>query len=133
MVFHSIIAKPGDTDCLNGEGANAGDEYDALSRLTGFGETGGAIIGSVCETDYANQLKDIGQSVKDLQNSIKLQCNPFDADSDGTPDVQVYYRLDSNANYVLYNGTRSFNNDRVIFDDLLPPGDYKVDYQCRIN
>ena len=133
MVFHSIITRPGDSTCLSGEGAAYGDEYDALSRLTGFGQPGGAIIGSVCNQDYTSQLRDIGQSVKDLRNSIQLQCAPFDSDNNGTPDVTVYYRADSGSAYQVYNGARSFNNNRVIFTDLLPPGDYRVDYQCRIN
>lgn len=133
MVFHSIIARPGDTACLNGEGAYAGNTYDALSRLTGYGQPGGAIIGSVCATDYTAQLANIGQSVKDLQNSITLDCPPHDANKDGTPEVTISYRADAGQAYVPYNAPRSYSGARVIFVDLLPPGDYKADYKCKIN
>lgn len=133
MVFHSIITRPGDSACLNGEGASYGNTYDELSRLTGYGEPGGAIIGSVCNEDYTGQLSDIGQSVKDLQNSIKLECAPFDINKDGQPDLSISSRADANSNYSTYNAPYTLNNDRVIFDDLLPPGDYKVDYNCKIN
>ncbi len=133
MVFHSIISRPGDQDCANGEGYNVGHTYDELSRLTGYGQLGGAIIGSVCEADYTSQLADIGQSVKDLQNSINLDCNPFDSNSDGSPDVSIVYRADAGSQYQSYNAPYQVQNQKLIFDDLLPPGDYKVDYQCRIN
>jgi hypothetical protein len=133
MVFHSIITRPGDSACLSGEGAYYGNTYDALSRLTGYGDQEGAIIGSVCNQDYTAQLADIGQSVKDLQNSIQLQCAPFDANGDGTPEVSISYRADMNQAYSPYQASHTYSNDRVIFQDLLPPGDYKVDYRCKIN
>jgi hypothetical protein len=133
MVFHSIITRPGDSVCLSGEGFNYGNVYDQLSRLTGYGELGGAIIGSVCEQDYTTQLADIGQSVRDLQNSIELDCMPFDADKDGTPEVMISYRADANQAYAPYTATNLIQGQRVVFDALLPPGDYKVDYQCKIN
>ncbi len=131
--FHSIITRPGDSTCLSGHGASYGNTYDELSRLLGFGDTGGSIIGSVCNQDYTSQLADIGQSVKDLQNSIKLACVPHDADMDGTPELTVTYRADAGQAYAPYNAPRSYSNDRVVFQDLLPPGDYKVDYKCKIN
>lgn len=133
MVFHSIISRPGDQACLDGEGEYAGDVYDALSRLTGYGEVGGAIIGSVCAPNYTNQLADIGQSVKDMQNSIKLDCSPHDQNNDGTPEVVISYRANSSAAYTVFSATRNFNGDMITFPALLPIGDYKVDYKCRIN
>lgn len=133
MVFHSIIARPGDTDCLNGEGAVAGNIYDELSRLTGFGQVGGAIIGSVCEADYTSQLEDIGQSVKDMRNSLKLDCNPYDANNDGQPDLTISYRANSSGAYTTYTAVRQIQGSTVTFTELLPPGEYKADYQCRIN
>ncbi|MCJ8276682.1 MAG: hypothetical protein HRT44_09775 [Bdellovibrionales bacterium] len=133
MVFHSIIARPGDADCLSDNEHYAGDVYDELSRLTGSGEVGGAIIGSVCENDYTSQLEDIGQSVKDNRNSIKLDCNPFDSNGDGQPDLTISYRADAGSNYQVYSAARQINGDTVTFTDLLPPGDYKADYQCRVN
>ncbi len=133
MVFHSIITRPGDSTCLADEGYNYGDIYDELSRLTGYGELGGAIIGSVCNQDYTSQLSDIGQSVKDLQNSIKLECEPHDANLDGLPEVVVQYRPDGNGTFAPYTAEMQVQGDRVIYDDLLPPGEYKADYQCKIN
>ena len=133
MVWHSIIYRPGDLNCKNNGGANEGHSYDELSRLTGFGEVGGAIIGDVCNSNYTNQLQDIGQSVKDLQNSIKLDCSPFDSNGDRTPDVTVESRADVSETYQLYNADRQFQGDRIIFTELLPPGDYKVDYKCGVN
>ncbi len=133
MVFHSIIARPGDAACLQGEGAAAGDVYDELSRLTGFGEVGGAIIGSVCNADYTSQLADIGQSVKDLRNSIRLECPPYDANKDGQPDLVISYRANSTSAFAVYSATRQIQGDLVSFPNLLPPGEYKADYQCQIN
>ncbi len=131
LVWHSIIYRPGDSGCTTG--AYEGDEYDELSRLTGYGEVGGAIIGDVCSLDYTSQLADIGQSVKDLTNSIKLKCAPYDLDKDGTPEVIIYHRNDANSAYTMYNAPHIYSGDRVVFDDLLPAGDYKVDYRCKIN
>ncbi len=133
MVFHSIIVRPGDSACLQGEGAFYGNTYDQLSRLTGFGQTGGAIIGSVCNADYTSQLRDIGQSVKDLKNSIRLECPPYDANGDGRPDVVVSYRATPTAAYTIYTAPHQVQGDLVTFTDLLPKGDFKADYQCRIN
>ncbi|MFN9065653.1 MAG: hypothetical protein ACK5V3_00375, partial [Bdellovibrionales bacterium] len=58
--FHSIITKPGDTACYNGEGATYGHRYKRISDLTG------GVIGSVCESDYAAQVQGIATSIRDL-------------------------------------------------------------------
>lgn len=133
LVFHSIITQPGDKQCHNGHGAHYGNLYDELSRLTGHGELGGAIIGSVCEQDYTAQLADIGQSVKDLTNSIELECPAVDTNNDGTPEVEVLYKAAKSSSYSSYTALHIIEKDRIVFNDLLPPGDYKVNYKCISN
>lgn len=131
--WHSIIARPGDSVCLNGEGANYGNEYDALSRLLGHGQVGGSIIGSVCDTDYTNQLRNIGQNVAALANSLRLDCAPYDGDKDGQPDLVIEYRATPADPYTVYTAPRTIVGSTVSFSTTLPAGEYRADYRCKIN
>ena len=122
---------PGDQNCLGSQSfAHEGDVYAELSRLTGFGQVGGAVIGSVCDNDYTSQLADIGQSVKDRKNSIALDCEPADIDNDGTPDVEIHFRENSSSAFSLFSASRSYQGTQVVFNDLLPPGEYQANYKC---
>ena len=136
LTWHSIIARPGDTGCLGSQPGGphyAGVVYSELSNLTGFGQPGGAIIGSVCENDYTSQLADIGQSVKDMQKTITLECEPVDTDNDSVVDIEVGYKPQGAANYQPYAGANTVQGVKLVFDDFLPPGDFKVDYSCVAN
>ncbi|MCB0377350.1 MAG: hypothetical protein KDD33_02570 [Bdellovibrionales bacterium] len=134
FTWHSIIVRPGDNNCrLDNQGGAPqyyGVKYDELSRLTGFGQAGGAIIGSVCERDYTTQLADIGQSVKDMQKTISLECAPVDEDGDGQVEISVRFAELGSSSFQAYSGSFQLQGLKLVFDDLLPPGDYRVNYSC---
>lgn len=90
--INSIVVKSNDRACLGINGNEAyGTVYESASSSTG------GIIGSVCEADYASQLKLIGQTSAGLVNSITLACQPVDANGDGTIDLEI---RDPNGNVV---------------------------------
>lgn len=72
---NSIVVKSGDTTCLavqDGQGTKAhhGKNYEALSSITGGG------IGSICDTDYYNNLNFFNTVINDSLASMPLECNP---------------------------------------------------------
>lgn len=72
---NSIVVKSGDTTCLaaqDGQGTKAhyGKNYEALSSITGGG------IGSICDTDYYNNLNFFNTVINDSLDSMPLECNP---------------------------------------------------------
>lgn len=115
MSFHSIIARPGDKACLNGEGAVAGFRYEQISKLTG------GVIGDVCATDYAAQVQGIAEGVKKTLKSLSLTCAPV---IDQTKSLLVL------KDGQVYNGTRQIQGLNLVFDNMLPAGNYEVYYSC---
>lgn len=115
MSFHSIIARPGDTACLGGEGYSAGFRYEQMSKLTG------GVIGDVCASDYAAQVQGIAEGVRKTLKTISLSCAPV---IDALHSVQVL------KDGQVYNGTRTLTGQNLVFDDLLPGGNYEVYYSC---
>lgn len=74
---NSIIVKPNDTACLStqdaqGTKAHYGRKYEELSKITGGG------IGSICDTDYYNNLNFFNEVINDSIASLALECNPVD-------------------------------------------------------
>jgi hypothetical protein len=72
---NSIIVKPTDTACLatqdaQGTKAHYGRKYEELSKITGGG------IGSICDTDYYNNLNFFNEVINDSLESMPLECNP---------------------------------------------------------
>lgn len=72
---NSIIVKPTDTTCLSaqdGQGTKAhfGRKYEELSKITGGG------IGSICDSDYNNNLNYFNDVINDSLDSMPLECNP---------------------------------------------------------
>lgn len=119
--FHSIIVKPGDTVCRsksNNEGY--GTTYANLSNATG------GVIGTVCSTDYAGQLAEIGQATVDLINSVTLDCAPMDKTGDNVPDIQVMTADGSTPPSYTVQG------NKVQFSMALPPGNNVISYTCII-
>lgn len=112
--FHSIITRPGDQQCLGGNGASYGHRYKTISDLTG------GLVGSVCEFDYASQLTGIGQSIRASQRSVNLACSPV-----ARPLVS--------RNGVPFVADFSVSGTRVEFAQDLPAGRYEFDYQCLEN
>ena len=121
FVYHSIITKPEDKVCLTTNGASYGVKYAELSKLTGSGTVGGAIIGSVCENDYSSQLTGIADSIQELNKVILLQCAPI-----GNPASSVLVKLNGSN----YAGSYEVQGTRMIFDSHLPAGNYELSYQC---
>jgi hypothetical protein len=119
FAFHSIITRPGDVACKNTNGAVYGTIYKKLSELTGFGATGGALIGDVCASDYAAQLAGIGSSIKEMVNIIELSCQPYGSSS-------IYVDLNGAA----YNGSYQVEGKKLVFDQPLEVGKFSVKYWC---
>lgn len=111
--FHSIITRPGDTQCRNTHGYAYGDRYKIMSELTG------GIIGSVCESDYAGQIAGIAQGVRDLLKTLTLQCAPLAA-------FPVTVKKDG----VVVTAPFRIDGVNLKFDEELEPGAYQVDYRC---
>lgn len=115
MSFHSIIARPGDKACLGGEGYSAGFRYEQISKLTG------GVIGDVCATDYAAQVQGIAEGVRNTLKSFTLTCAPV---IDSMRSLLVL------KDGQVYNGTRYIQGLNVVFDQMLPEGNYEVYYSC---
>lgn len=72
---NSIIVKPSDTACLatqdaQGTKAHYGRKYEELSKISGGG------VGSICDTDYYNNLNFFNEVINDALESMPLECNP---------------------------------------------------------
>jgi hypothetical protein len=121
FAFHSIINKSGDVQCKNTYGNTYGATYEKMSKLTGAGMVGGAIIGSVCEADYGSQLKGIGDSVQAMQKVIDLQCAPL-----GDASSSVVIQLNGSN----YTAPYQVTGTRMMFQSNLPVGHYVLQYTC---
>ncbi len=130
ITWHSIVTMSGDQACKNAGYSYYGVNYEELSRLTGHGQPGGAIIGSVCANDYTSQLQDIGQSVQDMQKTFSLGCAPLDTDADGNPEMAVEYMPMGGSTYSAYSQSFTIQGQKIIFDDFLPPGNFRFNFQC---
>lgn len=119
--FHSIITIPGDDECRRTQGAAFGVIYEKMSRITGLGTVGGAIVGSVCASDYGAQLSGIGDSVRQMNKAMTLQCEPV-----GPSNSSVVVR---------YNGANFTDpyeviGTKLVFQRNLPLGRYTLTYRC---
>ena len=111
--WHSIITRPGDKSCLDGEGYSYGERYHQLSVLTG------GLIGSVCESDYAGQLMGIANGIRQLVKTMTLSCPPLS-------QFPIVITKDGHP----FGGVYTLAGVNLRFDAELPPGNYQVDYQC---
>ncbi len=123
FVFHSIVWRPG-TVCSTG--AFEGNTYKQLTNLTG------GILGDVCASSYANQLSDIGTSVRNLVKSVQLNCTPFDGDFNGQVDLAMYYIMPNQTKVLMTMATHPYTlNDKLVtFTNPLPEGSYEFNYNC---
>lgn len=113
--FHSIIARPGDTKCLSGEGATAGFRLEQMSKLTG------GMVGDVCALDYAEQMKGIADGVRKTLKTLTLSCEPV---------VDSYRNIIILKDGLAYTGTYVKSGVNLTFNDMLPSGNYEVLYTC---
>ena len=88
------------------------------------------VIGSVCEADYTKMLSNIGDRVRDLQKTVALECSPADRDSDGSPEVNVYFRANASSQFTLYPDTFVVDGAKLTFKELLKIGEYRFEYGC---
>lgn len=77
LTAFALVVEPGDVNCLNQQrqfSANSfyGTNAALLAHLTG------GVTGSVCDTNYSNSLKKIGERVLNLVSSITLAKLPVD-------------------------------------------------------
>lgn len=113
FTWHSIITRPGDTQCKSTYGATYGQRYADFSTLTG------GLIGSVCEADYGNQVSDIANGIRNMLKTLTLQCKPLaqfpiEVFKDGQP----------------YAGNFTVSGINLNFSSELQPGSYEVEYRC---
>ncbi len=113
FTWHSIITKPGDTNCKSTYGATYGARYAQFSTLTG------GIIGSVCESDYAAQVSGIATGIRNMLKTLTLECqamsqHPITVTKDGQ----------------AFNGTFVVEGINLKFATELAPGNYSVSYRC---
>ncbi len=81
---HAIVIRPGDSACFGmqnnalqlGTGGRYGNIYKQFVDLSNaaFGSQG--ILGNICDSDYQQQLKDIGNSIQNAIDTYPLECVP---------------------------------------------------------
>ncbi len=86
-----------------------------MSKLTG------GVIGDVCATDYAAQVQGIAEGVRKTLKSFTLACAPV---VDAMRSILVL------KDGQVYNGTRKMEGLNLVFDEMLPAGNYEVYYSC---
>jgi len=111
--FHSIVTRPGDVACRNTHGAAYGERYKRMTELTG------GVLGSVCESDYAQQVAGIAEQIRDLVKSITLSCEPL-----------TQFPIEVRRNGAPYSGSFVVEGVNLKFASILEPGEYHVDYKC---
>ena len=116
--FNSIIVHT--KECLEGAGASMGVAYESLSRKTN------GVVGDICANNYSELLQDIGQGVSDLQKVHKLGCEPQDINGDGSSDIEI--KASGNGSVPGY----AIDENTLIFDRPLNPGDYQFIYFCLV-
>ncbi len=110
--FHSIIVKEGDEVCLKKDDNEAyGRSYAWLSEKTG------GVIGDVCQKDYSQQLKMIGQKVSQQIREIQLDCLPVEN------SVKIQSGVDDIQDFTVDGLT-------IKLAQPLPAGMTQVHYQC---
>lgn len=113
--FHSIITRPGDTYCRQTNGYAYGYRYADFSNLTG------GIIGDVCASDYSAQVQGVAQGVRNTLKTITLTC---------TPVVDSFHNIVVLKDGVEYTAHNTLNGLNLVYDDVLPVGNYEVMYSC---
>ena len=104
------------------QGEAFGVQYTRLSLLTN------GIIGSVCSSNYAVQLKNIADRVVEVQKTVQLSCHPQLA-SENTALVEVLVEVD--GQWQPYTNKYTVQGRNLIFDGPhLPEGRYKFKYSC---
>ena len=110
--FHSIIVKEGDSACLKkDDNESYGRIYAWLSQKTG------GVIGDVCQKDYSNQLKLIGEKVSQQIKTVDLECQPL------AGSMLVKIGADLITDFTI-------EGSRLLLARPLPVGTTELNYQC---
>lgn len=119
FTFHGIIVKPNDSTCLASQKTVYGKKIQEMALLSGQASKGGAIIGSVCATDYGSQLSGIGRSIAEMKQTMSLECSP-------ASEAAVTVMKDG----VPFAGSFQVEGIKLTFASSLPVGVYQVEYAC---
>lgn len=114
---NSIIVKPGDTTCMTNQDASGskshyGTKYNELSQLTqGF-------VGSICDTDYSQNLVYFKNFIVNSLNSVPLECSPYSNTVNSTVTPAMSY-------------VGAISGLKYLFTPSIPVGrTISVNYQC---
>ncbi len=104
LAVHSIIIRPGDSNCLSSQSAGKQGVFgNVYAQLTG--STGG-ILGNICASEYTSSLRDIGEAASQFREVLPCQPYQNQVDVSFTPDVgnqvQVIRKLEQRE--ILFNG-----------------------------
>jgi hypothetical protein len=115
----TIVINPGDTACFDTQRAESlvfyGARYTELRKMTG------GIKGNICASDYANQLRDIGDGIKASLSSLQLECAPV-----GRPYLTILPNPPAGLRAELMG-------DKIYFNPALQEGSSGiVEYKCRL-
>ncbi|MFZ4403091.1 MAG: hypothetical protein ACOYOK_03225 [Pseudobdellovibrionaceae bacterium] len=119
FTVNSIIVKPGDTACKAAQDAESskshyGTKYAELASLTG------GATGSICDTDYSNNLNLFKESIQNSLSSINLECEPV-------APIQVTITPSSGVIDSTVNGMS------LSFSPAIPAGrNLQVKYKCKL-
>lgn len=113
--FHSIISRPGDQACLSTQGAREGIRFETMAKLTG------GMVGDVCASDYAEQMKGVAEGVRRTLKTITLSCEPV---------ISAKKVITVTKDGQTFTNKFSVQGLNLIFDTDLPQGDYEISYTC---
>jgi hypothetical protein len=111
--FNSIIAVPGDINCINGEGATYGERYKMITELTR------GVMGSVCESDYGSLVTGIAEQVRGMAKSFTLSCEPL-----------VEYGIVIKRDGAVVTDAYTLDGVKINFANSIEPGSYELEYSC---
>jgi len=123
----AIVVAPNDTACYNARYHRNGNPYlfawYAPIYASLVAQTGG-VLGSVCASDYTQQLGQIGAGVNQQSQILTLACRPIDDKYDVTFSPQPANTINPKADW---------SNNQISFDQAIPTGTtVTVTYNCKI-
>lgn len=122
LTAHAIVVRSGDTSCLQMQNSQTngvvkgqyGTVYEALANATN------GVIGSVCESDYSQQMGRIGAAIVKQVQTLGLHCEQ-------PQNFQVTFDpVSATAGHVV-------KGKKVVFDRILDPSvKVRFRYHCPI-
>lgn len=120
FAVNSIIVKPNDSTCMSMQDADGSKSHYGFKYAELSGLTNGS-VGSICDSDYSQNLNYFKERIVNTLGSIPLECTPV-----GDVDVKLTPSMSSVSVKV--------ENNSLIFNPAVPIG-YKIDlnYNCSAN